>query len=139
MKYATIGKRLRAARKRRGLSQFQVADSMACSRAQVDNIEVARQRAPMHRIEDFAKAVGLRLIVQLVPADTKTVAVRTTGEVARAVEDIERLDEIDREVMLELARLMPQLPDGIRGTLRGIVALWAERYSVNEGEEVKTA
>ena len=112
---------------------------MGCSRAQVDNIEVARQRAPLHRIEDFAKAVGLRLVVQLVPSDAKVVSVRTTANVARTAEDISRLDKIDRELVSELVRLMPHLPDGIRGTLRGITALWAERYNVNEGEEVKTA
>ena len=139
MKYAGIGKRLRAARRRLGLSQFEVADVMGCSRAQVDNIEVARQRAPLHRIEDFAKAVGLRLVVQLVPSDAKVVSVRTTADVARTAEDISRLDKIDRELVSELVRLMPHLPDGIRGTLRGITALWAERYNVNECEEVKTA
>ena len=139
MKYVGIGKRLRAARKRLGLSQFEVADAMGCSRAQVDNIEVARQRAPLHRIEDFAKAVGLRMLVQLVPTGTKAVSVRTTGELAQSVEAISKLDEIDRELILELVRMMPHLPDGIRGTLRGITALWAERYSPVLGDEAKLA
>ena len=139
MRYTGIGKKLRAARKRLGLSQFDVADTMGCSRAQVDNIEVARQRAPLHRIEDFAKAVGLRVVVQLVPGAEKTVSVRTTGEVAGAIEDISNLDEIDRELVLELVGLMPHLPDGIRGTLRGITALWTERYSPSQGRRAKTA
>ena len=139
VKYAGLGKRLRAARKRLGLSQFEIADAMGCSRAQVDNIEVARQRAPLHRIEDFAKAVGLRVLIQMVPGDVKVVSVRTTGEIARTAEDISKLDEIDRELISDLVRMMPHLPDGIRGTLRGITALWTERYSPVEGEEVKTA
>ena len=139
VKYVGIGKRLRAARKRLGLSQFEVADAKGCSRAQVDNIEVARQRAPLHRIEDFAKAVGLRMLVQLVPTGTKAVSVRTTGELAQSVEAISKLDEIDRELILELVRMMPHLPDGIRGTLRGITALWAERYSPVLGDEAKLA
>lgn|GEM_PF-3172188 len=139
MKYAGIGKRLRSARKRIGLSQFEVADAMGCSRAQVDNIEVARQRAPLHRMEDFAKAVGLRMLVQLVPGDNKLVSVRTTGEIAQSVENISALDDIDRDLILNLVRMMPHLPDGIRGTLRGIVALWAERYTPEQGDEVQTA
>ena len=58
MNYSSIGKTLRRARKRMGLSQFDVAEAMQCSRAQVDNIEVARQRAPLYRLEDFSKTLN---------------------------------------------------------------------------------
>ena len=78
MNYSSIGKILRRSRKRLGLSQFDVADAMGCSRAQVDNIEVARQRAPLYRLEDFAKAVGMRLSVQIMPRNEKRNNVRTS-------------------------------------------------------------
>jgi hypothetical protein len=102
---------------------------MGCSRAQVDNIEVARQRAPLYRLEDFAKSVGLSMTVQVVPRAEKAVSVRTTGEMAKLLSDLSSLEQSDRDVVLQLVALLPHLPQGIQGTLRGIVSLWAERYA----------
>ena len=139
MNYTSIGKILRRSRKRLSLSQFEVADAMGCSRAQVDNIEVARQRAPLYRLEDFAKAVGMRLTVQLVPRSEKVISVRTTVEGVEILEAFQELDDIERELVVKLVALMPQLPEGIRGTLRGIVELWTERYLNSERIESQTA
>ena len=139
MNYSSIGKILRRSRKRLGLSQFDVADAMGCSRAQVDNIEVARQRAPLYRLEDFAKAVGMRLSVQITPRNEKLNNVRTSTEMVEMIKTLSELDEIDRELVLKLVTLMPQLPQGIRGTLRGIVALWTERYLSSESVVSQTA
>jgi len=137
--YSSFGKSLRKARKKLGLSQFDVANRMGCSRAQVDNIEVARQRAPLYRLEDFAKAVGIRVVVQLIPRGAKSVTVRTTGEMTALLEHMSNIEEVDRELLFELAALMPHLPQGIRGTLRGIITLWTERYSGEMGRETETA
>ena len=139
MNYSSIGKILRRSRKRLGLSQFDVADAMGCSRAQVDNIEVARQRAPLYRLEDFAKAVGMRLSVQIMPRNEKLNNVRTSSEMVDMIKTLGELDELDRELVLKLVTLMPQLPQGIRGTLRGIVALWSERYRSSESVVSQTA
>jgi len=137
--YRSIGKRLRTARKRLGLSQFEVAERMGCSRAQVDNIEVARQRAPLHRIEDFSRAVGLRLIVQLTPRSDKSITVRTTGQVMHLIDGIQDLSASDAELVAKMVRILPRLPTSIRATLSGIIELWSERYSQDEGGEVETA
>jgi transcriptional regulator with XRE-family HTH domain len=137
--YSSFGKSLRKARKKLGMSQFDVAHRMGCSRAQVDNIEVARQRAPLYRLEDFAKAVGIRVMVQLIPRGSKSVTVRTTGEMTALLEHMSNIEEVDRELLFELAALMPHLPQGIRGTLRGIITLWTERYSGELGREIETA
>ena len=139
MNYSSIGKSLRRARKRLSLSQFDVAETMQCSRAQVDNIEVARQRAPLYRLEDFAKAVGLRLTIQIVPRTDKLSSIRASSEIIDMIETMSELDEVDRELLLKLVDLMPRLPQGIRGTLRGIVALWSERYLTNEDAVSHTA
>jgi len=139
MNYRSFGRTLRKSRKKLGLTQFDVANRMGCSRAQVDNIEVARQRAPLYRLEDFAKAVGIRVVVQLIPRDSKAVTVRTTGEVAEMVGHMTSLDETDRELLCDLATLMPQLPQGIRFTLRGIITLWNERYATQREPEAETA
>jgi len=105
----------------------------------VDNIEVARQRAPLYRLEDFAKAVGMRLSVQITPRNEKLNNVRTSTEMVEMIKTLSELDEIDRELVLKLVTLMPQLPQGIRGTLRGIVALWTERYLSSESVVSQTA
>jgi transcriptional regulator with XRE-family HTH domain len=132
MNYPSIGRSLRKARKRLGMSQFDVAGRMGCSRAQVDNIEVARQRAPLHRLEDFAKVVGLRMTVQIVPRADKVVTVRTTGDGASLLNSFGELQETDRELIVQLVALLIQIPMGIRGTLRDFVAQWTERYAAKQ-------
>ena len=139
MNYSSIGRSLRKARKRGGLSQFDVANRMGCSRAQVDNIEVARQRAPLYRLEDFAKSVGLRMTVQIVPRSDKVVSVRTTGQMASVLNALGGLEQTDRDLVLQLVGLLPHLPQGIRGTLRGIITLWSDRYATSVSEQAQRA
>ena len=139
MNYRTIGIKLRESRKRLNLSQFEVAELMGCSRAQVDNIEVARQRAPLHRLEDFARAVGLRLFVQLTPRSAKSVTVRTTGSSVDLIALLNDLSEEDRKMVGELIGILPRLPDPIRSTLNGILTLWSERYTAEESNGAESA
>ena len=139
MKYQTIGTKLREARKRLGLSQFEVAEMMGCSRAQVDNIEVARQRAPRHRLEDFAHVVGLRLLVQLTPRSEKSVTVRTTGTAAELMDRLGDLSAEDARMVAKMIEILPDLPDPIRSTLKGIITLWSDRYTASQKEDAETA
>ncbi|MGB0639873.1 MAG: helix-turn-helix domain-containing protein [Myxococcota bacterium] len=129
MNYKSLGRTLRTARKRLGLSQFEVADIMGCSRAQVDNIEVARQRAPLHRLEDFAKAVDQKLTVRIHPKKTSKHQDTVGTENSSIMSSLASLDSEDLKLVQTLAELLPHLPSTIRGTLVGIVDLWAERYS----------
>jgi hypothetical protein len=112
---------------------------MGCSRAQVDNIEVARQRAPLHRLEDFSRAVGLRLMVQLTPRSEKSMTFRTTGSVVHLVDRINDLSSEDTELVEKMVQILPRLPSSIRATLSGIIVLWSERYAVQAQNEVETA
>ena len=121
------------------MSQFDVAETMGCSRAQVDNIEVARQRAPLHRLEDFAQAVGLRVVVQVLPRSSKAVRIRATDEQVDLLDRVSELDETERELITQLVALLPHLPQGIRATLRGIVTLWEDRYGDARGARADTA
>ena len=139
MNYETIGAKLRRARKRLGKTQFEVAKEMGCSRAQVDNIEVARQRAPMHRLEDFAHVVGLRLLVQLAPRSEKSVTVRTTGTAAELMDRIADLSADDVRMVTKMVEILPDLPDPIRSTLSGIITLWSDRYTACQKEDAETA
>ena len=139
MNYQSMGRLFRKARKKAEMSQFDVAQAMGCSRAQVDNIEVARQRAPLHRLEDFAQAVGLKVVVQVLPRSSKTVQLRTTDEMVDFLEGVSELDETERELITQLVALLPHLPKGIRATLRGIVTLWEDRYGDARGARADTA
>ena len=139
MNYQTIGSKLRAARKRLGMSQFDVAKEMGCSRAQVDNIEVARQRAPLHRLEDFARTVGLRMLVQLAPRTEKSITVRTTGGSIDLMESLQELSDEDAQLITKLVKIFPDLPDPIRSTLSGIITLWSDRYAAKENGGAETA
>ena len=112
---------------------------MGCSRAQVDNIEVARQRAPLHRLEDFGRAVGLRVLVQMTPRSEKSVTVRTSSDAAELLVHFNELSDDDKRLVRSLMVLMPDLPHPIRSTLNGIVALWSERYATEQNEGVETA
>ena len=139
MNYRTIGTKLRESRKRLGLTQFEVAEMMGCSRAQVDNIEVARQRAPLHRLEDFARAVGLRVVVQMTPRSEKSVTVRTTGTAAELMDRIADLSADDVRMVTKMVEILPDLPDPIRSTLSGIITLWSDRYTASQKEDAETA
>ena len=139
MNYQSIGRLFRRTRRGAGMSQLDVAKSMGCSRAQVDNIEVARQRAPLHRLEDFAKAVGLKVIVQVTPRSARTARVRTTPEMIDVLDRVAELDETDRELVEQFARLLPHRPAQIRESLRGVVALWTERYASEKIQRSESA
>jgi hypothetical protein len=112
---------------------------MGCSRAQVENIGVARPRAPLYRLEDFAKAVDIRMVIQLIARGNKSVTVRTTDQMSDLPQHITNVDDVDHDLLFELAALLPHLPQGVMGTLRGIIALWTERYTAQNGPSAGTA
>lgn len=58
--YVKIGERVRARRKRIGLTQFRLAHRLGISRPALANIEVGRQRVMIHDVKAFAKALGTK-------------------------------------------------------------------------------
>jgi hypothetical protein len=69
------------------------------------------------------------MVIQLIARGNKSVTVRTTGQMSDLPQHITNVDDVDRDLLLELAALLPHLPQGVMGTLRGIIALWTERYT----------
>lgn len=57
--YFEFGRRLRAARTEKGLSQTHVARYVGLSRTSITNIERGRQRFPLHLVYQLAEAVGI--------------------------------------------------------------------------------
>ncbi|HEX5566724.1 MAG TPA: helix-turn-helix transcriptional regulator [Streptomyces sp.] len=57
--YAALGQRLLAARRRRGVTQQELADAVGLTRASVANIEAGNQRIQVHTLIAAAQALGL--------------------------------------------------------------------------------
>lgn len=64
--YRELGRKLRQARERKGLSQEKLAGQLGISRASVVNIEAGRQRAPLHLLWQLSEALGTELCL-LIP------------------------------------------------------------------------
>lgn len=100
--YADFGRRVRAARERRGLTQQQLAAGLGLTRSSVANVEAGRQRALLHTAVAIAGAAGVPTN-DLVPDHTPPTA---RPSIAR---DLKRLADTDRKAV-EL--LLLQAPNG---------------------------
>lgn len=56
--YRTVGEKIRAARKRSGLSQEGLAKAIGLKRPSMSNIEKGRQNVLLHTLVDIAEALG---------------------------------------------------------------------------------
>lgn len=57
--YREVGRRVRQARKNHGLTQAQLASSVALSRTSITNIEKGRQKLLLHTLSDIAFVLGV--------------------------------------------------------------------------------
>jgi transcriptional regulator with XRE-family HTH domain len=57
--YGVVGGRVRSQRRRKHLTQQQLADSVGLSRASIANIEGGRQKVLLHQIYELASALGV--------------------------------------------------------------------------------
>ncbi len=67
--YVEIGRRIATARKRVGLNQTKLARALRISRGSVANMEVGRQRAPIHRLQQIAVICETELLTLLPSAE----------------------------------------------------------------------
>jgi transcriptional regulator with XRE-family HTH domain len=56
--YSRVGKRIRDARRGRGLSQAELATAASLGRTSIANIEAGRQHVPLHKLQEIATALG---------------------------------------------------------------------------------
>lgn len=66
--YRLLGRNIASQRKRRDLTQAQVAERLGLTRASLANIETGRQRAMLHHIYEVVEALDLDSIADLLPA-----------------------------------------------------------------------
>lgn len=57
--YASIGTQIQNARRRRGITQHQLAEAVDLTRASITNAECGRQRLPVHTLIAIAQALDL--------------------------------------------------------------------------------
>jgi transcriptional regulator with XRE-family HTH domain len=68
--YEAFGYKLRQARKAAGLTQEDMADRVGLSRPSITNIELGKQQLPLHMLDSFASALGMKPC-ELLPEDTR--------------------------------------------------------------------
>lgn len=110
--------KLRAARQHLGLTLEAVADRISeytgesCSASSASHYEQFRRHPPIDVMAAHARAVGLRLLVDLVPetADMVAVPLRTrTAKIARA---LDALPDADFDLVQKMiARMLPEEDD----------------------------
>lgn len=66
--YTEVGRRIRAARTRRKLSQASLASVVGLARTSISNIEKGRQRLLLHTFQDIAETLGVEPAT-LLPSD----------------------------------------------------------------------
>lgn len=99
MRYSEIHAALVAARRDAGLSSTEVARRQDISRQLFSNREAGRSRADVDQLKDWANAVGLELVVDLVPAGSRSNVVELSNNAAA-------LPDEDRATVTALARVL---------------------------------
>jgi len=62
-----LGNNIRLYRKKKGLTQLELADKVGLSRTSIVNIEAGRQTAPLKNLSNFAKALETQVIYFFIP------------------------------------------------------------------------
>jgi transcriptional regulator with XRE-family HTH domain len=75
--YQQIGKQIQELRRKKGITQSKLADSLALNRTSITNIEKGRQKILVHTLWDLADALGVPL-KNLLPEETSFA--RTSNE-----------------------------------------------------------
>lgn len=117
MRYSEIHAALVAARRDAGLSSTEVARRQDISRQLFSNREAGRSRADVDQLKDWANAVGLDLVVDLVPVGARSNVVELTNDAAALAEEdratVTALARVLREADPKTARLVRRYIEGV--------------------------
>lgn len=109
-----LSEQLQIARQTAGLSQTRLADSIGMDRGMVSNVDRGLKSTSFENVDAWLTACNMQLVV--VPAD-----VAVPAEVAMLAPDL-------RELLLKLARVLPEMPIEARELLADQVESWQRRY-----------
>lgn len=103
-----LGKHLKNMRKEAGKSMKEVAASAGVTYQQIDHIEAGRRQVPIDRLEAIAAAIGCKVVLDVVPANSESIQVPPDqAALIRAVSDLQSEDRPIVEEFLALLRRSP--------------------------------
>jgi transcriptional regulator with XRE-family HTH domain len=117
--YRKLGRKIRDARERSGLSQQRLADRLAISRASIVNVEAGRQRPPLHLLWKIAEALGTDLVLLIPRRDELAVTVDPVRLDRTTIKQIEDAANGDPQAMKELTGLVSKLKTTIEAKKPG--------------------
>ena len=130
MRYSDIHATLVEARRSAGLSSTEVARRQDISRQLFSNREAGRSRADVDQLKEWAQAVGLDLVVDLVPAGGRSNVVELSNDAAALSGD-------DRATVAALARALREAdPKTARRVRRYIQSVAEELQEERRGRSL---
>jgi len=130
MRYSDIHTTLVEARRSAGLSSTEVAKRQDISRQFFSNREAGRSRADVDQLKEWAQALGLDLVVDLIPAGGRSNVVELSNNAAALAED-------DRATVAALARVLREAdPKTARLVRRYIQSVAEELQEERRGRSI---
>ena len=119
----SLGQRIRALRRRRGLTQQQLADAVGCTSTHLRGVEHDRNGVSIALLDKLGEELGAELVVNLQPADSSPVEELSTDE-RELLMSYRAIAPEQRVTVRSLLRLLPRRPPSVAATLGALVALW---------------
>jgi len=107
--YRTLGERIAYERQRRGLTQLQLSKAIGLTRASVTNIELGRQRVPVHTLAAIAVQLGLDIPTLLNPTEPDPQETKLRQAVVTWAAEVETTRLAHREAKDQLSRAKEDL------------------------------
>lgn len=92
----------------------------------VSYIESGSSKAPLDRLDTYARNYHHHVVVHVVPEGEAVLPVHVARDVLEVVQGLDRLDPEDRRAVVQLAVILYQLPGVLRRTFRGQVDIWQQ-------------
>jgi transcriptional regulator with XRE-family HTH domain len=114
-----VGKKLRELREARGLTQPQVGELVGRSKQNIQQIEAGVREPGVDTLDAVAQAVGARMILEIVPAESQGDAVWLHGPALSIARGLQALPAERLDVVLNLVRAAIDAPlTGVEAAVR---------------------
>lgn len=119
---------LRELREQSQISQQQIAEDIGISRTQLSNIERGARGTTVERLEEYAEAVGCRLLVQIVPKDSELAYMQVDPDSVALASKIHDLPISHRLLLLDMVKAFKYLPNPLVEAIRAQLKVYMEAY-----------
>lgn len=131
MDFEALGRQLKRLRQDAGLGQKEVGAKIGVSYWQIDNIESARRKVPIERLEQFAEAVGYRVEMDIVPASAEA-PVYLSPELGSLAEAAADMSPEHQMALARLARVWGRLPGFVQRGLLTDIEEWEKEFPAED-------